>query len=163
MKFQSKYNIFHSQKCVRKYHLGNGGHFVQGIWVNIHSKLLHRWPTSAIVVCGHLCRIPKLPICCSQCWCAYLHSLEYKTWIIALIARFMGPTWGPSGADRTEVDPMLAIWASNQIHKIVSCACAWNAWNVFPATDFKGNRMLAIPACITTRASRTRRDACRDC
>ena len=27
-----------------------------------------------------------------------------------LIARFMGPTWGPSGADRTQVDPMLAPW-----------------------------------------------------
>ena len=26
----------------------------------------------------------------------------------ALIARFMGPTWGPSGADRTQVGPMLA-------------------------------------------------------
>ena len=24
-----------------------------------------------------------------------------------LIARFMGPTWGPSGADRTQVGPML--------------------------------------------------------
>ena len=25
-----------------------------------------------------------------------------------LIARFVGPTWGPPGADRTQVDPMLA-------------------------------------------------------
>ena len=30
--------------------------------------------------------------------------------IISLIARFMGPTWGPSGADRTQVGPMLAPW-----------------------------------------------------
>ena len=29
-------------------------------------------------------------------------------WVISLIARFMGPTWGPSGADRTQVGPMLA-------------------------------------------------------
>ena len=28
----------------------------------------------------------------------------------ALIARFMGPTWGPSGADRAQVVPMLATW-----------------------------------------------------
>ena len=28
----------------------------------------------------------------------------------ALIARFMGSTWGPSGADRTQVGPMLAPW-----------------------------------------------------
>ena len=27
-----------------------------------------------------------------------------------LIARFMGPTWGPSGADRTQMGPMLAPW-----------------------------------------------------
>ena len=27
-----------------------------------------------------------------------------------LIARSMGPTWGPSGADRTQVGPMLAPW-----------------------------------------------------
>ena len=34
------------------------------------------------------------------------HS-RYKT---PLIARFMGPTWGPSGADRTQVGNMLAPW-----------------------------------------------------
>ena len=28
----------------------------------------------------------------------------------ALIARFMVPTWGPSGADRTQVGPMLVPW-----------------------------------------------------
>ena len=27
-----------------------------------------------------------------------------------LIARFMGPTWGPPGADRTQVGPMEAMW-----------------------------------------------------
>ena len=31
-------------------------------------------------------------------------------------------------------------WAPYQIHKIAGCACAGNAGNVFPATDFKGNR-----------------------
>ena len=30
--------------------------------------------------------------------------------ILALIARCVGPTWGPSGADRTQVGPMLAPW-----------------------------------------------------
>ena len=39
-------------------------------------------------------------------------SLE---WYLAIknttqIARFMGPTWGPSGADRTQVGPMWATW-----------------------------------------------------
>ena len=31
-----------------------------------------------------------------------------------------------------------------------------------PAADFEGNRGLAIPTCITARAWRTCRDACRD-
>ena len=30
--------------------------------------------------------------------------------IRSVIARFMGPTWGPSGADRTQVGSMLAPW-----------------------------------------------------
>ena len=29
----------------------------------------------------------------------------------SLIARIMGPTWGPSGADRSQVGPMLAPWS----------------------------------------------------
>ena len=31
-------------------------------------------------------------------------------WSITLIARFMVPTWGPSGANRTQVSPMLSPW-----------------------------------------------------
>ena len=56
----------------------------------------------------------------------------------------------------------VTTWASYQIRTIVGCARAGNAGNVFPATDFRGNRQLAIPACITARASRTCRDACWD-
>ena len=55
--------------------------------------------------------------------------------------------------------PWLYSWASYQIHKIAGCACAGNAGNVFPAAEFNGNRELAIPACITARASRACRDA----
>ena len=36
-----------------------------------------------------------------------------------------------------------AQWASYQIRKIADCACAGNAGDVFPATDFKGNCGLA--------------------
>ena len=75
-----------------------------------------------------------------------------------------------SQASVTKIEPLSVnmthwvwvSWASCQIHKSASCACAGNAGNVFPATDFKGNRKLAIPTCITARASRTCRDACRD-
>ena len=35
-------------------------------------------------------------------------GLQKKKW--SLIAMFMGPTWGPSGADRTQMDPMWAPW-----------------------------------------------------
>ena len=34
-----------------------------------------------------------------------------KPWATALIARFMGPTWGPSGAETTQVGPMLVPWS----------------------------------------------------
>ena len=49
-----------------------------------------------------------------------------------------------------------------RIRKIAGCARAGNAGNVFPATDLKGNRELAIPAWITACASRMCQDACRD-
>ena len=65
------------------------------------------------------------------------------------------------GTDFTRITPQLSR-VSYQIVKIAGCACAGNARNVFPATDFKGNRQLAIPVCITARASRTCLDACRD-
>ena len=35
---------------------------------------------------------------------------QFKLRITTLIARFLGPTWGPSGADRTQMGPMLAPW-----------------------------------------------------
>ena len=56
----------------------------------------------------------------------------------------------------------FTLWNSYQLRKIAGCASAENAGNVFPATDFKGNRQLAIPVCLTVRAWRTCRDACRD-
>ena len=36
--------------------------------------------------------------------------LASNTGMISLIASFMGPTWCPSGADKTQVGPMLAPW-----------------------------------------------------
>ena len=46
---------------------------------------------------GHKC---WMPICDA--------SRNHLPQISTLIARFMGPTWGPSGANRTQVGPMLA-------------------------------------------------------
>ena len=39
-------------------------------------------------------------------WLGYTVHLWYRS----LITRFMGPTWGPPGADRTQVGPVLAPW-----------------------------------------------------
>ena len=36
--------------------------------------------------------------------------LGLKLELASLRARFMGPTWSPSGADRTQVGSMLALW-----------------------------------------------------
>ena len=38
-----------------------------------------------------------------------------------LMAMFMGPTWDPSGADRTQVGPMLAPWTL-----LSGTICEWN-------------------------------------
>ena len=41
------------------------------------------------------------------------HTFSFKKiWKCPLIARFMGPTWGPSGVDMTQVGPMWAPWNS---------------------------------------------------
>ena len=39
-----------------------------------------------------------------------LHAWPCPGWKLTLIARFMWPTWGPPGADRTQVGPMWATW-----------------------------------------------------
>ena len=53
-------------------------------------------------------------------------------------------------------------WASYQICNIAGCACAGKAGNVFPATDLERDRWLATLTCITIRAWRMCRTACRD-
>ena len=50
---------------------------------------------------------------CLQLWSRWTNNpiLELSnTAMTSLIARFVGPTWSPSGADRTQVGPMLAPW-----------------------------------------------------
>ena len=48
-----------------------------------------------------------------------------------LIARFMGPTWGPSGADRAQVGPILAPWTllSENVHaSLLQNNALWDIW-----------------------------------
>ena len=42
-------------------------------------------------------------------WITYINFTATNA-ILSQIARFMEPTWGPSGADRTRMGPMLAPW-----------------------------------------------------
>ena len=56
--------------------------------------------------------------------------------ISSLTARFIGPTWGPSGADRTQVGPMLAPWTL--LSGLV---------NFLPEASF-GLRVLSLPASV---------------
>ena len=67
---------------------------------DIHSILYHRQNP---LVFTPMCGISKSHITCTWlCWALFeLHSL---------IARFMGPSWGPSRADSTQVGPILAPW-----------------------------------------------------
>ena len=45
-----------------------------------------------------------------KCALFMLTTYVSVTTVHTLITRFMEPTWGPSGADRTQVGPMLAPW-----------------------------------------------------
>ena len=63
----------------------------------------------------------------------------------ALIARFMGPPWGTSGADRTQVGPMLAPWTllsgcasescPSLIQIIICCLFVWHQVIVWANAD----------------------------
>ena len=70
--------------------------------------------------------------------------------------KYIVTTCSATRDDKTCITSMIGFhnlpWASYQIGKIADCACFGNAGNIFPATDSKGNRKLAIPACITARA-----------
>ena len=62
-------------------------------------------------------------------------SAESFHQIPALIARLMGPTWGPSGAGRAQVAPMLAPWTllyerwSTNFKELIEMAISYNGMN----------------------------------
>ena len=68
----------------------------------------------------------------SMVWCIPTTTAIITT--MTLIARFMGPTWGPSGADRTQVGPMLAPWNllsgknNNSKTTIATASYLWYWW-----------------------------------
>ena len=103
----------------------------------------------------------------SCCVVEVTNGAENSGCFVQEIIIWIGPHWYANWIWLQMKCVLKALWesrqlASYQIRKVVGCACAGNAGNLFPATIFKRIRFLAIPACITARASRTCRDACRD-
>ena len=70
---------------------GGSGYFTDPI--NIRTTNLKAWNNPAEYLGG-----------------GYKHRTKVFIENGSLIARFKGPIWGPSGADRTQVGPMLAPW-----------------------------------------------------
>ena len=55
------------------------------------------------------------------------HQWPCVDWFASLIARFMGPTWVLSGADRTQVGPMVATWT---LLSGVECLFKYADWSI---------------------------------
>ena len=95
----------------------NAVHFVISCCSGLHDvKCATRHQASS----NQSCRIvPKATqtrhLLAGQWWCTVncrgiAASSKHSEVTLTLIARFMEPTWGLSGADRTQVGPMLAPW-----------------------------------------------------
>ena len=73
--------------------------------------------------------------------------LSVLSWYI-LIARFMGPTWGPSGAGRTQMGFMLAPWTSHELcfsYQFLALAGAGSSIKSFPhGRLLPGNHTLSM-------------------
>ena len=85
---------------------------------------------------------------------AILLSSSYNP---SLIARFMGPTWGPSGANRTQVGTMLAPWTllsgfmcRTMMHMGYrdTRPCQKHAVHVNPTDDLAPQGAIALPGML---------------
>ena len=67
-----------------------------------------------------------------SCKKAIYYVMSHAHQVASVIARFMRPTWGPSGADMTQVGPMLAPWTllsgitCHSLHINHSITMPWN-------------------------------------
>ena len=83
---------------------------LSGSWSHIEG-LVQECSISSALAMEILQSYVKPSIWCHRTWSALIHAWYTKPLPEpALIARFMGPTWGPSGSDRAQVGPMLAPW-----------------------------------------------------
>ena len=72
-------------------HIWNGCSLVAYVYARVCCEIIKLVESSLLVQLGS-----------KMCFCVKLSNVSSKF--------FMGPTWGPPGADRTQVDPMLATW-----------------------------------------------------
>ena len=63
-------------------------------------------------------------LCDDFCTCWWLYTDVKIVGALTLIARFIGPTWGPSGASRTQMGPILAPWTLLSGYQR-TCQAAW--------------------------------------
>ena len=82
-----------------------------------------------------------------------MSNFDYQ-WKSSLEWSFKGKGISIECWSRTPCQKIKPPWASCQIGKIVGCACAGNAGNVFPATDFKRKTLVSDPnihhgTCVT--------------
>ena len=89
------------------------------IWTNAEELSIGHWGTkySKILIEIYTSIFMKMHLKMSGKWWPFClrrivitQYITHKMAMTILIARFMGPTWGPSGADRTQVAPVLAPW-----------------------------------------------------
>ena len=114
--------------------------------------------TRYVIMCG----IMSQECCCFSshpCLCWWHGALMH--WIVP------GVSWAsmlPIRPDCAKGDEAADITGMGLMQDRYNCGLRMRreCRERFPSTGFKGNRLLAIPACITARASRTNRNACRD-
>ena len=81
------------------------------------------WTPDKYLVAAHFRAISKFN--------KHLVASSGIVWVAGMIAKFMGPTWGPSGAERTQVDPILAPWTL--LSETLCDKLTWSLWNLIRA------------------------------
>ena len=99
-----------------------------------------------LVTCIFLLRDPSVGPFCMHL--AKLNGHIYCRYIVticcpSLIARFMGPTWGPSGADRTQVGHMLVPWFWDDTVIVRRAGLLWSQ------QDFEWRWSVPLFKCLT--------------
>ena len=72
-----------------------------------------------------------------------------------LIARLMGPTWGPSGADRTQAGPMLAPWTllSGNIYDL-GIRFVQTMWHLLSSKTWSNKKLASGQECRFKKMSK---------